>query len=98
MYELATHCDRPQIIKFMLSNMANPLICNTTWPRASSALRIGASQLRAECLELMMQAMEQYNIDRGRPGFRDFNVTELLEQAVFGSSLFDIILYHGPKY
>lgn len=98
MHELATHCDRPQIVKFLLSNMANPLICNTKWPQANSALRVGASQLRSECLELMMQAMEQYNIDRGRPGFRNFNVTELLEQAVFGSSLFDMILYHGPKY
>ncbi|EWZ28219.1 hypothetical protein FOZG_18060 [Fusarium oxysporum Fo47] len=94
----ATHCDRPQIVPFLLSNIADPRICNERWPQANSALRVGASQLRSECLELMMHAMERYNVEQGRAGSRDFLVAELLEQAVHGSSLFDMIFYHAPKY
>ncbi|EXL91604.1 hypothetical protein FOIG_15256 [Fusarium odoratissimum NRRL 54006] len=93
----ATHCDRPQIVPSLLSNIADPRICNERWPQANTALRVGASQLRSECLELMMHAMEQYIVEHERAGSRDFLVAELLEQAVHGSSLFDMILYHGPK-
>ncbi|TVY64508.1 hypothetical protein Focb16_v015483 [Fusarium oxysporum f. sp. cubense] len=96
--DLATHCDRPQIVPFLLSNIADPRICNERWPRANSALRVGASQLRSESLELMMHAMEQYNVEQGRAGSRDVLVAELLEQDVHGSSLFDMIFYHAPKY
>ncbi|KAH6991774.1 hypothetical protein EDB82DRAFT_553634 [Fusarium venenatum] len=95
---LATHCDRPKIVKFLLSNMADPRICNVKWYHANSALRIGASQLRSECLELMMHAIEQYYVERGVGKSYGFLVSELLEQAVHGSSLFDMILYHGPNY
>ncbi|EXK27498.1 hypothetical protein FOXG_22835 [Fusarium oxysporum f. sp. lycopersici 4287] len=42
--------------------------------------------------------MEQYNVEQGRAGSRDFLVAELLEQAVYGSSLFDMIFYYAPKY
>ncbi|KAL2684497.1 hypothetical protein Neosp_005575 [[Neocosmospora] mangrovei] len=94
----ATHCDRPQIVKFLLSNTADPGICNTSWPRANSALEIAASHLRSECLELMTQAIEQFNVERGAAKHGGFMVTELLEQAVHGSCLFDMILHHGPKY
>ncbi|EEU43812.1 uncharacterized protein NECHADRAFT_73995 [Fusarium vanettenii 77-13-4] len=98
MYELATHCDRPQIVKFLLSNTADPSICNKSWPRANSALEIAASHLRSECLELMTEAIEQYNVERGAAKHGGFMVTELLEQAVHGSCLFDMILHHGPEY
>ncbi|KAK7578319.1 hypothetical protein V3481_014173 [Fusarium oxysporum f. sp. vasinfectum] len=94
----ATHCDRPQIVPFLQSDIADPRICNERWPQANSALRVGASQLRSESLELMMHAMEQYNVEQGRAGSRDFLVAELLEQAVHGSSLFDMIFYHAPKH
>lgn len=96
--DLATHCDRPQIVPFLLSNIADPWICNERWPQANSALRVGASQLRSEFLKLVMHAMEQYNVEQGRAGSRDFLVAELLEQAVHGSSLLDMIFYHAPKY
>ncbi|KAL6357251.1 hypothetical protein LRP88_07409 [Fusarium phalaenopsidis] len=94
----ATHCDRPQIVKFLLSNTSDPRMYNTSWPRANSALEVAASQLRSKCLELMIHAIEQYNIEQGAAKQGNFLVTGLLQQAVYGSSLFDMILYHGPKY
>ncbi|KAH7250817.1 ankyrin repeat-containing domain protein [Fusarium solani] len=94
----ATHCDRPQIVKFLLSNTTDPRMCNTSWPRANSALEVAASQLRSDCLELMIHAIEQYNVEQGAAKQGNFLVTGLLQQAVYGSSLFDMILYHGPKY
>ncbi|RKK64354.1 hypothetical protein BFJ69_g16774 [Fusarium oxysporum] len=94
----ATHCDRPKIVKFLLSHTADPRMCNTSWPRARSALEIAASQLRSECLELMIHAIEQFNLDQGAEKRGGFFVTGLLQQAVYGSSLFDMILYHGSRY
>ncbi|RGP65952.1 hypothetical protein FSPOR_6974 [Fusarium sporotrichioides] len=94
----ASHCDRPKIVKFLLSNTADPRICNTSWPRASSALDIAALQLHSECLELMIYAIEQYNLEQGADKHGGFLVTDLLQKAVYGSSLFDMILYYGPKY
>ncbi|KAG5793097.1 hypothetical protein H9Q69_007835 [Fusarium xylarioides] len=73
-------------------------MCNTSWPRARSALDIAASQLRSECLELMIHAIEQFNLEQGADKHGGFLVTGLLQQAVYGSSLFDMILNHGPRY
>ncbi|RMJ10905.1 hypothetical protein BHE90_004482 [Fusarium euwallaceae] len=94
----ATHCDRPEIVKFLLSNTTDPRICSKSWPRANSAMEIAASHLRSECLQLMIHAIEQYNLEQvgGKQG--GFLVTALLQQAVYGTSLFDMILYHGPEY
>jgi ankyrin repeat protein len=61
-------------------------------------LEVAASQLRSDCLELMIHAIEQYNVEQGAAKQGNFLVTGLLQQAVYGSSLFDMILYHGPKY
>ncbi|EWG35871.1 serine/threonine protein kinase [Fusarium verticillioides 7600] len=94
----ATQCDRPKIVKFLLSHTADPRMCNTSWPQARSALEIAASQLRSECLELMIHAIEQFNLEQGAEKRGGFFVTGLLQQAVYGSSLFDMILYHGPRY
>ncbi|RKL36562.1 hypothetical protein BFJ72_g8111 [Fusarium proliferatum] len=94
----ATHCDRPKIVKFLLSHAADPRMCNTSWPGARSALEIAASQLRSECLELMIYAIEQFNLEQGADKHGGFLVTSLLQQAVYGSSLFDMILYHGSRY
>ncbi|KAF4498684.1 death-associated kinase 1 [Fusarium agapanthi] len=94
----ATHCDRPKIVEFLLSNTADPRMCNTSWPRARSALETAASQLRSECLELMIHAIEQFNLEQGAEKHGGFLVTSLLQQAVYGTSLFDMILYHGPRY
>ncbi|KAI1061282.1 hypothetical protein LB506_011595 [Fusarium annulatum] len=98
MCDLATHCDRPKIVKFLLFHAADPRICNTSWPGARSALEIAASQLRSECLELMIYAIEQFNLEQGADKHGGFLVTSLLQQAVYGSSLFDMILYHGSRY
>ncbi|KAF5639668.1 death-associated kinase 1 [Fusarium sp. NRRL 52700] len=94
----ATHCDRPKIVEFLLSNTADPRMCNTSWPSARSALEIAASQLRSECLELMIHAIEQFNLEQGLDKHGGFLVTSLLQQAVYGTSLFDMILYHGLRY
>ncbi|KAF5548231.1 death-associated kinase 1 [Fusarium mexicanum] len=94
----ATHCDRPKLVEFLLSNTADPRMCNTSWPRARSALETAVSQLRSECLELMIHAIEQFNLEQGAEKHGGFLVTSLLQQAVYGTSLFDMILYHGPRY
>ncbi|KAF4123021.1 hypothetical protein GMORB2_6569 [Geosmithia morbida] len=96
--DTATHCDRPQVVKFLLSSMPDPLICSTSWPRANSALETAASQSRPECLKLMMRAMEAFNIQQEAPNHRGITISGLLYQAVMGSSLFDMILYNGPGY
>lgn len=98
MCELATHSDRPKIVKFLLSHTADPRMCNTSWPHARSALEIAVTQLRSECLELMIHAIEQFNVEQGAEKHGGFLVTSLLQQAVYGSSLFDMILYHGSRY
>lgn len=46
----------------------------------------------------MIHAIEQYNVEQGTAKQGNFLVTSLLQQAVYGTSLFDMILYHGPKY
>lgn len=46
----------------------------------------------------MIHAIEQFNVRGGSPKHNGFQATGLLEQAVYGSSLFDMILYHGPNY
>ncbi|RSL41853.1 hypothetical protein CEP54_015694 [Fusarium duplospermum] len=94
----ATHCDRPQIVKFLLSNTADPRICSTSWPRVNSAMEIAASHLRSECLQLMIDAIEQYNLEQGGGKQGGYTVSALIYQALYGTSLFDMILYHGPEY
>lgn len=46
----------------------------------------------------MIHAIEQFNLEQGADKHGGFLVTSLLQQAVYGSSLFDMILYHGPRY
>lgn len=46
----------------------------------------------------MIQAIEQFNIKQRQDRYNGFQATGLLQQATYGSSLFDMILYHGPNY
>ncbi|KAF5546129.1 death-associated kinase 1 [Fusarium phyllophilum] len=46
----------------------------------------------------MIHAIEHFNLEQGAEKHGGFLVTGLLQQAVYGSSLFDMILYHGPRY
>lgn len=47
----------------------------------------------------MVQSIERFDGGKaGPPNDQAFRATGYLEQAVYGSSLFDMILYHGPNY
>lgn len=78
--------------------MADPRLCGTSWPRANSALEIAASQLRAECLRLMIRSIEKYSVKNGSPKTSGLQAALLLSQAVLGSGPFDMILSHGEHY
>lgn len=91
----AIHHDRPCIVQFLLDNAPGGLsvwfVNRASEPRASPPpLDYAASNHHVECLELLIDALDQAEIK--------YNMEPILKGATHTADTFSMILRHGAKY
>ncbi|KAM0196438.1 hypothetical protein ACHAPC_000153 [Botrytis cinerea] len=86
----AVHHDRPDIIKFLLSQPESARLCVINAPNDSSPLEWAAKYHHRHCLEAMIVAMKAQRVN--------FTYQEFLEAAVHGADMFSMIFRSGVQY
>ncbi|KFZ11278.1 hypothetical protein V502_07640 [Pseudogymnoascus sp. VKM F-4520 (FW-2644)] len=93
----AVQCHRSDIVKLLLSNGASPLKQSQLWQGGKQyALGLAAYFHRAECLKIMLTALEERELSSGSS--REYLVSPLLELAVGSADKFSMILRNSTKY
>ncbi|KAM0162961.1 hypothetical protein ACHAQE_003536 [Botrytis cinerea] len=86
----AVHYDRPDIIKFLLSQPESARLCMINAPNDSTPLEWAAKYHHHHCLEAMIVAMKAQRVN--------FTYQEFLKAAVHGADIFSMIFRSGVQY
>jgi len=86
----AVHHDRPDIIKFLLSQPESVLLCVTKAPNNPTPLEWAARYHNRHCLEAMIVAMKAQRVG--------FTYGDFFKAAVLGADMFSMIFRNGIQY
>ncbi|TGO11287.1 hypothetical protein BTUL_0113g00170 [Botrytis tulipae] len=86
----AVHHDRPDIIKFLLSQPESAHLCVINAPNDPTPLDWAAKYHHRHCLEAMIVAMKAQRVN--------FTYQEFLKAAVHGADMFSMIFRSGVQY
>ncbi|KAL5325057.1 hypothetical protein ACEPPN_006179 [Leptodophora sp. 'Broadleaf-Isolate-01'] len=86
----AVHHDRPDIIKFLLSQPESVSLCVIKAPNNPTPLEWAAHYHHCHCLQAMIDAMKAQRFN--------FTYQEFLKSAVHGADMFSMIFRNGIKY
>ncbi|PVH84287.1 ankyrin [Cadophora sp. DSE1049] len=86
----AVHHDRPDIIKFLLSQPESVQLCVIKAPNNPTPLEWAAQYHHRHCLEAMIDAMKAQRFN--------FTYQEFLKAAVHGADMFSMIFRNGVQY
>lgn len=86
----AVHHDRPDIVKFVLSQPESVGLCVIKAPSNPTPLEWAAQYHHRHCLEVMIDAMKAHRFN--------FTYQEFLKSAVHGADMFSMIFQNGVQY
>ncbi|KAF7948277.1 uncharacterized protein EAE97_003688 [Botrytis byssoidea] len=86
----AVHHDRPDIIKFLLSQPESAHMCVINAPNDPTPLEWAAKYHHQHCLEAMIVAMKAQRLN--------FTYQEFLKAAVHGADMFSMVFRNGVQY
>ncbi|KAL4733652.1 hypothetical protein BDV11DRAFT_77005 [Aspergillus similis] len=86
----AVHHDRPQIVRHLLKTVSDAQICFDRYTAAPSPLEQAAFYHHVECLELMLETLDQAGTS--------YSLEPLLRLGVHSADTFSMILRNGARY
>ncbi|KAL4993593.1 hypothetical protein BDV10DRAFT_199466 [Aspergillus recurvatus] len=86
----AVHHDRLQVVSFLLKTASDAQICFDRYTAAPAPLEQAAFYHHVECLELMLEALDQAGVS--------YSLEPLLRLGVHSADTFSMILRNGARY